>query len=752
MDRTPPRPHLLSDSEGSSESARRFRGIGLRIPGNWEKDPNLMDLFRRSESCHLWFEKTEKPNGIKSGGFSVVWPTVEDAYCNFEKVRKMVVDGTQLHVQASKAFYDAVERIAGRPPLLFNAHPSGDKANRTLYAVKLVHSLERQFLTALFEAEHLETVQMVSRTLPTGAYAQAEIVFKSAEQARIAMEDVDKTPIDDGEEQLEIRLLWPAEYVEYDATPDLKPHPNANGNISPIKNGSPRKQSVSVSHPPVSPEAPTHHPPTPTEPKPEDQESEGRTGSEELETERASSGSGSVGQESTEAALEELEVPTEAVPAPEVTQEDVFDHFEEHIANHRINWAEIEGVAGLWDLCDKVSSIFGGLPNSLLKGALLVVLEQHYDAATTPWMKNHLDVLIKAWKKVVVAEKTVLREGMFAASAPNYVPFHPVNRKRKQNAELKRAKMMAGSLGQLLNHARIQFAKEDGELDVDEDEHGNFKIDGHQLSFENWGKMCHKQESATKKEAPVNRFTQAKYEAKLAKQDKRIKAQMARAEKIKKMRAGLVIEGEEEMDTASVDDTADTVSEPSSDKMNSRTKRKKIREELQKEKEQKVKEDGEMSSDSEKRGGTAASSSDSSSSSESSSDEDENPRRRKKRPQTPSASQEPHERVEFCMQGVHRKTLRQQVQPRSEPDRRAEDALLGPIEGNDAPNHSGPESADPESVEGAFGEANGVRSLKTMYILQYPYTGCDRFFHATELITHPVYPTGCFLNSFEFHA
>ncbi|TKR76825.1 hypothetical protein L596_017905 [Steinernema carpocapsae] len=314
--------------------------------------------------------------------------------------------------------------------------------------------------------------------------------------------------------------------------------------------------------------------------------------------------------------MDRTPVPTDAVPAPEVTQEDVFDHFEEHIANHRINWAEIEGVAGLWDLCDKVSSIFGGLPNSLLKGALLVVLEQHYDAATTPWMKNHLDVLIKAWKKVVVAEKTVLREGMFAASAPNYVPFHPVNRKRKQNAELKRAKMMAGSLGQLLNHARIQFAKEDGELDVDEDEHGNFKIDGHQLSFENWGKMCHKQESATKKEAPVNRFTQAKYEAKLAKQDKRIKAQMARAEKIKKMRAGLVIEGEEEMDTASVDDTADTVSEPS-DKMNSRMKRKKIREELQKKKEQKVKEDGEMSS------------SDSSSSSESSSDKDENPRRRK---------------------------------------------------------------------------------------------------------------------------
>uniref|UniRef100_A0A1I8A600 Protein SDA1 n=1 Tax=Steinernema glaseri TaxID=37863 RepID=A0A1I8A600_9BILA len=92
-------------------------------------------------------------------------------------------------------------------------------------------------------------------------------------------------------------------------------------------------------------------------------------------------------------------------------------------------------------------------------------------------------------------------------------------------------------------------------------------------------------------------------------------------EKMKTMRAGLGDEDEQENKPM---DEGDTGSENNSEKMTAREKRKKAREGLRQEKE---KEDGEMTTDSEKMKATA-SSSDSSSSSESSSDE-ENPRRRK---------------------------------------------------------------------------------------------------------------------------
>lgn len=41
----------------------------------------------------------------------------------------------------------------------------------------------------------------------------------------------------------------------------------------------------------------------------------------------------------------------------------------------------------------------------------------------------------------------------------------------------------------MLEEARVKFATENGELDVEEDEDGLYKIGGEELSFETWGKI-----------------------------------------------------------------------------------------------------------------------------------------------------------------------------------------------------------------------------------------------------------------------
>lgn len=60
-------------------------------------------------------------------------------------------------------------------------------------------------------------------------------------------------------------------------------------------------------------------------------------------------------------------------------------------------------------------------------------------------------------------------------------------RKRKMNAARRKALTAMMGVGDTLTHARRKFATEEGELDIDEDEYGNFTIGGVELSFERWG-------------------------------------------------------------------------------------------------------------------------------------------------------------------------------------------------------------------------------------------------------------------------
>lgn len=55
------------------------------------------------------------------------------------------------------------------------------------------------------------------------------------------------------------------------------------------------------------------------------------------------------------------------------------------------------------------------------------------------------------------------------------------------NAARRKALTAMMGVGDTLTHARRKFATEEGELDIDEDEYGNFTIGGVELSFERWG-------------------------------------------------------------------------------------------------------------------------------------------------------------------------------------------------------------------------------------------------------------------------
>lgn len=71
------------------------------------------------------------------------------------------------------------------------------------------------------------------------------------------------------------------------------------------------------------------------------------------------------------------------------------------------------------------------------------------------------------------ATKTASREGAVTMNAPTYTPPSPVHRRNKHNR-----KTLVNLMGvsTLLKAARTVLALEEGEVDVDEDEHGLFFI------------------------------------------------------------------------------------------------------------------------------------------------------------------------------------------------------------------------------------------------------------------------------------
>ncbi|KAM3725376.1 RNA-binding post-transcriptional regulator [Dirofilaria immitis] len=431
----------ISDSRDSNDSRRKFRVLGLTFPGKWMTSEKFWDLLEKSESFHMWFDKTTK-DGTKHGGLSTVYETPEEAKLAFAAFHKMTFDGNSLKLQASKLFYDPIPNSRTiQPPMPFKINLSDPDASRRLYALHLSSATDQTLLSSIFGSECIETVQLEADPF-IASEKQAEIVFHTVQEANDArMELADGFEIDEGDRQLTMRLLTMDEYLSYMKTENDK---ILNARVVPVSASSAPSSSSSQPSPSVSSTA-------------------------------------------IAATSETAVVPF--ILAPEITVDDVTGFVQQYVDDTRTNWAELNEPNELWKLCDEVSQLHRGIPDSLMKIALLNVLERHQRTLPTHWMRQHVDDLIRMWKKEVQNTKGVQRSTSYTMCAAPYIPYDAPERKNSGSTTRKRALATIMGVGEVLAKVRTMLATEEGELDVDEDEHGNYTIDGQPLSFESWANI-----------------------------------------------------------------------------------------------------------------------------------------------------------------------------------------------------------------------------------------------------------------------
>lgn len=84
------------------------------------------------------------------------------------------------------------------------------------------------------------------------------------------------------------------------------------------------------------------------------------------------------------------------------SQKPILSSFFQYVDDTRTNWAELNELNELWKLCDEVSQLHRGIPDSLLKVALLNVLERHQRTLSTHWMRQHVDNLIRSQRRFTI--------------------------------------------------------------------------------------------------------------------------------------------------------------------------------------------------------------------------------------------------------------------------------------------------------------------------------------------------------------
>uniref|UniRef100_A0A183BKN9 PHD-type domain-containing protein n=1 Tax=Globodera pallida TaxID=36090 RepID=A0A183BKN9_GLOPA len=213
----------------------------------------------------------------------------------------------------------------------------------------------------------------------------------------------------------------------------------------------------------------------------------------------------------------------------------VASEISNYIQVNRINLGELDTSIDMWAICDAISAAHSGLPDSLLREAFLLVLDGSYAfAQNNSWIRGHLDTLSRVWKREMTNEKCTNRPTKFVSSSADISSpksasgecvadsarqptclgedgrdqqqpqhAHDVDgsgvaekaletsksrRQRRHVAKRKRALAVMMGVGQMLQ-ARRTLTTEGGQMDVDEDEYGNFSIGGTELTFESWGKL-----------------------------------------------------------------------------------------------------------------------------------------------------------------------------------------------------------------------------------------------------------------------
>uniref|UniRef100_A0A1I7XQN7 RRM domain-containing protein n=1 Tax=Heterorhabditis bacteriophora TaxID=37862 RepID=A0A1I7XQN7_HETBA len=436
--------NIMETEKDNDPDNRSFRIKGLKHPGGWRTNSEIINLLARCESFNILFEKADRIKGPKPGSIFLTFDAVSSARDAYTQAQKIRVDGITVQVEASDVFF---EPAACTSRQYFSKSLDESIRRRTLFALHLPASTDKELLDSIFGTDVIEHVEFLPLTNQQQQAEKAvnlsglnindfKVRMCTPEQAASARQDVDKFELDDGVQQSVMRLCTPSEYTLF-VEQERKPRPFVPPTVE-LQVQSEKKRTSSLS---------------------------------EITAE-------------------------EQLLAPEIDEEDVTDCFIKHVDDHRINWAELTEKGELYEMCDIISGQFGGLPDSILKPAMLRTLQRHLSESQTHWMKEHIESLIKAWKTEVASDELFRRPTLVQMKAADYKPVP--NRKRKyigKNSAQSRAARVVMGVGAILSAARNKFATESGEIDIDEDDAGNIIIGGEALSFESWAKLTKTKQS-----------------------------------------------------------------------------------------------------------------------------------------------------------------------------------------------------------------------------------------------------------------
>lgn len=247
--------------------------------------------------------------------------------------------------------------------------------------------------------------------------------------------------------------------------------------------------------------------------------------------------------------------------APEIDEDEVVEKLLKHIEDQKVNWAELSTKEEIYSLADLVSQDYKGLPDSILKPVMLTALQRHLTRAESHWMREHLEGIIKMWKIEVMSEVFFDRPSVIRMETIDYKPQPKASKKQKNREETKKQGRMMLGLGAFLQQSGQKLQTDTGDHEVEEDEDGNFLIDGEELSFETWSKFTKSNtgviraepEKISKKQQRLQRtvqnMTQEQYKAWKKSQINNRRADLKR----RHMQAGAMIEeDEQEEEEASV--------------------------------------------------------------------------------------------------------------------------------------------------------------------------------------------------------
>ncbi|CAD6194672.1 unnamed protein product [Caenorhabditis auriculariae] len=419
------------DDDEISRKQRYLRLENLRFPGTWTQNALIMKFMNKCDHCTAHFSKPANSGEkhIKSVVVDLEFAKVEDAREAYASLRKAYVDGALVHVIVDPLFFKS---SSPKPPngLYFETAEDEEEKRRTVYILGLPATADRNLIEEVVGAE-IEA----SRLIPLSNsehLMQAQVVMKSENAASAARQDRDGFKIREDETQKPLKLFTTEEYIEMS------------------ESGNEAKSFAMASA------------------------SENRVDEKSSSPEAAEKVNGA------------------EILAPEITEDDVLEKLQQHIAEQRINWAEINEREELYTLCDAVSAQFQGLPDSLLKPVMLTSLQRHLAATETHWMRDHLETLIRMWKAEVMSEEFFDRRTIVRMETVDYkpVPFieNSATRNKGKSKGSRAGRVMLG-VGAMLEQARKTILTEEGAFDIEEDDDGNFMIGGETLSFESWAKI-----------------------------------------------------------------------------------------------------------------------------------------------------------------------------------------------------------------------------------------------------------------------